>query len=313
MHLLRKRPVLLLVVTALLASGAAVRAQQGGDVTVIIKAKSKPSALPTLLVMCDLVCNWKLDGVVKGQIAEGGATKVKVDPGQHMVEATTEDGVDQVKQPSTVKSTGQTMVSIELWPIRYARLIGEQEAREKAAQEAQAKTEREAREKAEQEARDKAARAQMEQEEFERESAAREEREGSRGVWTDTTTGLMWTKKDNGTNITWQPATAYCGNLQLDGHSDWRLPTIDELQGIYEKSVKGHLVVKGHLILTYWFEWSSTPKGTFKDVWAFSFDSGQTFPIYRGRALFGNDGRALCVRRSVVSVQDQATQTNPQR
>jgi ATPase subunit of ABC transporter with duplicated ATPase domains len=82
-----------------------------------------------------------------------------------MVEATTEDGVDQVKQPCTVKLTGQTMVSIELWPIRYARLVteqeaadAEQEAADKAAQGAQAKTERESREKSEQEAQEKAAR-----------------------------------------------------------------------------------------------------------------------------------------------------------
>ena len=107
MHLHRKPSALLLIVTALLTSGAAVHAQQGGDVTVIIKAKSKPAALPTLLVMCDLACDWKLDGEVKGQIDAEGSAKVKVEPGQHMVEATTEDGVDQVKQPSIVKPTGR--------------------------------------------------------------------------------------------------------------------------------------------------------------------------------------------------------------
>ena len=73
MHLLRNPSVLLLVVTALLITGAAARAQQDGDVTVIIKAKSKPTALPTLLVMCDLVCDWKLDGEVKGHIDAGGS------------------------------------------------------------------------------------------------------------------------------------------------------------------------------------------------------------------------------------------------
>jgi hypothetical protein len=114
MHLHRNPSALLLVLAALLTTGLAAHAQQDGDVTVIIKAKSKPATLPTLLVMCDLVCNWKLDGEVKGHIYAGGSVKVKVEPGQHMVEATTEDGVDWVKQPSTVKPTGQTMVNIEL-------------------------------------------------------------------------------------------------------------------------------------------------------------------------------------------------------
>ena len=84
MHSHRNPSVLFLVATALLTTGLAARAQQDGDVTVIIKAKSKPATLPTLLVMCDLVCNWKLDGEVKGHIDAGGSVKVKVEPGQHM-------------------------------------------------------------------------------------------------------------------------------------------------------------------------------------------------------------------------------------
>jgi len=288
----------LLLSTVLLTHGLAARGQDA-DVTVTIKARSKPAALPTLLVLCDLVCNWKLDGEVKGQIDAGGAAKVKVEPGQHMVEATTEDGVDQIKQPTTVKPTGQTMVSIELAPITYARLIAEQEEIDKALQEDRAKTEREgreAKEKIERELRDKAAREQQEREERERDRVARE---SAAGVWTDRATGLMWTKRDNGENLIWQPATAYCRNLNLDGYSDWRLPTIDELQGIYDENagVDGHHV-KGNLLLTYWFEWSSSAKDSSKDVWAFDFKSGERFHIYRGHTLLQNDGRALCVRNS---------------
>ncbi len=228
MHLLRNPSVLSLLVTTLLTTGTAARAQQGGDVTVIIKPNAKPAALPTLFVMCDMVCNWKLDGEPKGQIDAGRGAKVKVEPGQHMVEATTEDGVDQVKQPSTVKPTGQTMVSIELWPIRYARLVAEQEERDKAAQEVQAEAEREARGKAEQAERDKAT----------RERAAKEEAE--RQPWTDPATGLMWTKQGSG-EVSWPQAVYYCRNLRLAGHDDWRLPTIDELSGILDAYMKGGL------------------------------------------------------------------------
>jgi len=154
----------LLVSVALLSSCAAAHAQQGGDVTVIIKAKPNQAALPTLLVMCDLACNWKLDGEAKGHIDAGKGARVKVEPGQHMVEATTDDGLglDQAKQPSTVKPTGQTMVNIELQPIRDARLIDEQEALYEAAQ-AQA-----ARQRAERAALDKAAQAQAAREQAER-------------------------------------------------------------------------------------------------------------------------------------------------
>jgi hypothetical protein len=32
----------------------------------------------------------------------------------------------------------------------------------------------------------------------------------------------------------WNAAGNYCSNLKLGDYSDWRMPTIDELQGIYD-------------------------------------------------------------------------------
>lgn len=60
----------------------------------------------------------------------------------------------------------------------------------------------------------------------------------ARGYWTDPCTGLTWAAKDNGKALTWQNAKKYCRDLRLAGHSDWRLGTIDDLQGIYDKSVE---------------------------------------------------------------------------
>src|SRR5690242_17745520 len=53
-----------------------------------------------------------------------------------------------------------------------------------------------------------------------------------RGYWTDPSTGLMWAGKDNGKDVNWHKAINYCRDLRLGGYSDWRLATIDELQGI---------------------------------------------------------------------------------
>ncbi len=97
----------------------------------------------TLLVMCDLACNWKLDGFAKGRIEAGDSAKTKVEPGQHVVIAMTEDGVDQTTQLSEVKSSGQMVVSIELKPVRDARLKAEQEEQEKVALDQQEKELRE--------------------------------------------------------------------------------------------------------------------------------------------------------------------------
>jgi hypothetical protein len=48
----------------------------------------------------------------------------------------------------------------------------------------------------------------------------------------------MWTAKDNSKDVSWKKAMKYCRNLRLAGYSDWRLATLAELEGIYDKSVE---------------------------------------------------------------------------
>ena len=54
------------------------------------------------------------------------------------------------------------------------------------------------------------------------------------GTVTDTATDLMWTKKDNGKEINWYDAKEYCEDLELAGHKDWRLPTLNDLKTLYD-------------------------------------------------------------------------------
>ena len=58
----------------------------------------------------------------------------------------------------------------------------------------------------------------------------------SNGTVLDTRTNLMWAAKDNGSNITWQNAKSYSENYRGGGYSDWRMPTQDELAGLYDSS-----------------------------------------------------------------------------
>jgi hypothetical protein len=123
------------------------------------------------------------------------------------------------------------------------------------------------------------------------------------GTWTDPATGLIWTKKDNGFDVSWQQATDYCRNLQLAGHSDWRMPTINELQGAYDPSVNisglwwGTQLItwhaKGNLMVSGW-EWSSNFGATAQVMLGFSFASGNQDPAPPGNGL---NWRTLCVRR----------------
>jgi hypothetical protein len=140
-------------------------------------------------------------------------------------------------------------------------------------------------------------------------------------TWTDPSTGLMWARKDNGRDVSWQQATDYCRNLQLASHSDWRLPTIDELKGIYDPNVHvTGLHVKGNLKLSNW-EWSSSPGNASGEALGLRFDNGQR---YSGPPD-GSDGlSALCVRGSaskgpipavnpapVVSIPSNSISVNP--
>ncbi len=56
------------------------------------------------------------------------------------------------------------------------------------------------------------------------------------GTVKDTKTGLMWAAKDNGEDINWQDAKRYCENYRGGGYNDWRMPTLDELKGTYDKN-----------------------------------------------------------------------------
>jgi len=343
-----KMIVVWVMATACIVAALSVLAQDEGP---ILLPKPKPQT-PTMVVTCDLACNWTLDGTVKGRIEAGASVKAKVVIGQHTVVAETEDSLDKVENPVKVNASGQTTVHLLLQAVRDARLKAEQEAKDKAdeearvkaaqeakaktdqeakdkaaqeerikaAQEAQAKADQEARDKAFIEARDKAsqeAQAKAEQDthdkairdewEKEQQERARVARENANRVWTDPVTGLMWTGRDNGYALRWQPAVEYCRSLQLGGFTDWRLPRIDELKKIYEPNaqavcgLEGHMVcqIKGGIRLTSGVVWSSSDGDEPQAMRGFVF-RGPGNPqkhVIQLDKRGNNYDRALCVRR----------------
>jgi hypothetical protein len=134
-----------------------------------------------------------------------------------------------------------------------------------------------------------------------------------RGYWIDTSTGLMWTRHDNLQPYTYWDAPRYCSALRLAHYSDWRLPTIDELQGIYDKNAEAPgenprthwhepepwiFHVKGNLFLTGEQLSSTIENGDSGSLpaylWGFDFKSGSRFKDKPDRL---RDMRVLCVRR----------------
>jgi len=112
-------------------------------------------------------------------------------------------------------------------------------------------------------------------------TAAAEESTGKRfqqlgeHIVLDTKTGLMWAAQDNGQDIDWYDAQAYCDEFSAGGYSDWRMPDIKELATLYDpehKNLDGYFLTDA-IRITNCCIWSSYE--TMGGSYAFSFASGK--------------------------------------
>jgi hypothetical protein len=124
------------------------------------------------------------------------------------------------------------------------------------------------------------------------------------GTVTDTSTGLMWAQTDNFGDITWQNARLYCENIILSTHNNWRMPTIKELETLFDKSLDGYETICGHKVksapqveLSCGFVWSSevlTATGGYAvEARAYNYRKGYQ---YTARKTQYRGYRALAVR-----------------
>ena len=113
------------------------------------------------------------------------------------------------------------------------------------------------------------------------------------GTVSDTRTGLMWAEKDNGSPINWHDAVSYCKNFSGGGHTDWRMPTLVELESLYDPKYKnkgGYHVTK--LINTTASScWASETRGN--QAARFNFTYGN---VYWLRQFYSGPTRVLPVR-----------------
>jgi tetratricopeptide (TPR) repeat protein len=129
---MRKRTPAAWLLALLLSAAAllpALAQQDEGPILLPKKPVAKPAAEATLLVLCDLACNWKLDGKPHGSVAAGGSSSVPLSLGHHIAVASTLDGLDQLPSEIEIKTPGQTIVHFALQPVRDARIKVEQVAR----------------------------------------------------------------------------------------------------------------------------------------------------------------------------------------
>ncbi len=100
------------------------------------------------------------------------------------------------------------------------------------------------------------------------------------GTITDNSTGLMWQKKAPDEEMTWKEALEYCERtLELGDHTDWRLPTIKELQSIVDYETYAPAIDEAVFLNTKSsFYWSGTINASNTDTaWGVDFYSGNDY------------------------------------
>ena len=108
----------------------------------------------------------------------------------------------------------------------------------------------------------------------------------------DTVSKLEWQDNAIGSPTTWQGAIDRCESLTLDGHSDWRLPNINELKSIIDRSKSNPAIVQGFKNTSSGNYWSSTTHEGYK---------GNAWFVYFSYGVVGDNGKDLnnyvrCVR-----------------
>jgi hypothetical protein len=135
---------------------------------------------------------------------------------------------------------------------------------------------------------------------------------------TDKLTGLMWIKGATG-QMTWQSAIDYVKILNIGGHTDWRLPNVEELRSLVDYSQTEPSLPQGHpfmgAVASYY--WSSTTYASdAAGVWGVSFLGGSVLATgksnaYCVRAVRGGQSGSLgtpCPAKTALGKQAQELQ-----
>jgi hypothetical protein len=91
----------------------------------------------------------------------------------------------------------------------------------------------------------------------------------------DQETKLVWQSNPSTSKRNWQDAKEYCNNLSYGSRSDWRLPNIDELMSLTDKSKYNPSIATNKInIKSSWYWTSSTTKWNTSSAWLVGLKDG---------------------------------------
>jgi len=116
------------------------------------------------------------------------------------------------------------------------------------------------------------------------------------GTISDLATGLMWAQNDTGEGMDWEAALAFGYDSTLAGYTDWRLPTIKELNSIVDYSkAQGEPAID-----TSFFQITNTPDPAGSSWYPYFWSSTTLLEGAGSRALYQTFGRALGLQNDTV-------------
>jgi hypothetical protein len=177
----------------------------GQSVSAAVKNWFARAPRATLLVTTDLDCDWKFDGKPRGRLRANESSTLVTGFGQHLLEATTTDGKDELRVVVELHKTEQQVAAIVLQPVQQVRV--EREEAQRRAEQRRAEDLRKA------------------------EAALRQKREWELHPWLDSTSRLTFAYI--GHDLDFTQAEKYCADLRLGGNTNWRLPAYNELRHLF--------------------------------------------------------------------------------
>jgi len=144
------------------------------------------------------------------------------------------------------------------------------------------------------------------------------------GTVKDAQTGLLWQQGSASPGHGWGAAKAYCQDLVLgDGQkSDWRLPTVAELQTLIDFTAPSPVIVSALVPTTVGDSyWTAVPTTTSGQAWNIAFNHGQfgwasISTVFRVRCVSGVTETSVSTRYTPKSggvILDNLTQLSWQR
>ena len=92
----------------------------------------------------------------------------------------------------------------------------------------------------------------------------------------DSVSHLEWQDDAVGPIMLWESAITHCEALSLGGHSDWRVPNLNELKSIVDRSKVNPAIVNGFDNTSSNYYWSSTTyENNKRNAWIVYFYYGK--------------------------------------